>query len=266
MRMRPIMKIHGGKYYLSEFIINHFPNNYAEMTYVELFGGAASVLTNKNRSIREIYNDLHAPTANIFLNLVKRPDEFIELISELEYKEESFQAAKLAGLVFQYDYLPSAVSELVLRRMSRGGMKQHFSWSERLRGGRPGDLNAWETFKSLLPKIAERMKGVEILNDSAASLVPKYNDSNTLIYLDPPYVKTTRTSKSVYDCEMTDEEHRQLATAVLASTAKIIVSGYDCPLYKELYKGWRVVKKEVPNNSGQGKKKQRRVECIWLNY
>lgn len=266
MKLRPVMKIHGGKFYLCDWIIGHFPDGYEQMTYVEGFGGAGSVLLNKKRSVKEVYNDLHGPTANIFLNLVTKPDELIGAISKLEYSEESFKTAKLASLVFEYGTLHSAVSELVMRRMSRGGMKQHFSWSERLRGGRPGDLNAWETFKNLLPKIAERLKGVEVSNKDATDLVQENKNPDTLIYLDPPYVKTTRTSKSVYDCEMTDEEHRLLAAAATTSSAKVIVSGYDCPLYQELYKGWRVITKEVPNNAGQGKTKQRRVECLWLNY
>jgi len=261
------MKIHGGKYYLCNFIIENFPENYDKMTYVEGFGGAASVLLNKKRSIKEVYSDLHGPTANIFLTLVTKPDELVETIRKIEYKEESFQAAKLASLAFQYNDLPSAVSELVLRRMSRGGMKSHFSWSTWLRGGQPGDLNAWETFKDLLPKIANRLQGVEVLNESALTLLPKFGqDDNTLVYLDPPYLHTTRTAKSVYDCEMTEEEHRKLAALANEAKAKVLVSGYDSPLYQELYNGWRVIKKEVPNNSGQGKVKQRRVECLWLNY
>jgi DNA adenine methylase len=264
MKLRPVVKIHGGKYYLSDLIIRNFPIGYENMTYVEGFGGAASVLLNKKRSVREIYSDLHAPTANMFHVLVSQPNQLVETIRNIVYKEDSFKAVQ--SHVFQYGNLDSAVAEIVLRRMSRGGMKKTFSWSTRLRGGQPGDLNAWETFKDLLPKIAERLTGVEIRNESALSLVPQFNDPNSLIYLDPPYLSTTRSAKSIYDCEMTDEDHRTLGQLAGKSCAKVMVSGYDSPLYQELYNGWRVVSKEMPNNSGQGKVKQRRLECLWMNY
>jgi DNA adenine methylase len=236
------------------------------MTYLEPFGGAASVLLNKRKSVREVYNDAHLPTANIFLNLVKESKALTEQIQKIEYKEENFKTALEHN--FQYDTVESAVNELVLRRMSRGGMKKHFSWSTRLRGGRPGDLNAWETFKEKqLSLICERIAHIEVYSLCALKVIEGYlDDDQLLLYLDPPYVFRTRTAKKVYDCELTDDQHLRLAQLANLCKGKVIVSGYDCPMYQELYKGWRCLYKEMPNNSGQGKTKQRRLEALWLNY
>jgi DNA adenine methylase len=126
MKLRAPFKIHGGKFYLSPLIISHFPTNYEKMTYLELFGGAGNVLLNKNPSAIEIYNDLYAPTANIFFHLVNYSKDIIKTIAEIEYSEKSFNNAKKVAFSTN---LVSAVAELVLRRMSRGGMKKHFSWS-----------------------------------------------------------------------------------------------------------------------------------------
>jgi site-specific DNA-adenine methylase len=147
-KLRPPFKIHGGKAYLCQWIISNFPAGYEKLSYLEPFGGAGSVLLNKNQSVKEVYNDLHQPTANIFHCLTHNSAEMLQRIWNIVYSEGTFEAAKEIG--FQFGSTNSAIAELVLRRMSRGGMKKNFSWSKRLRGGRPGDLNAWETFKSAL--------------------------------------------------------------------------------------------------------------------
>jgi len=246
-------------------VIRNFPNGYEDMSYLEPFGGAASVLLNKRHSIKEMYNDLHQPTANIFSCLVHDASTMIQRIHAIEYKEDSFKAAQ--AVEFKFGSVNSAIAELVLRRMSRGGMKKAFSWSTRTRGGRPGDLNAWETFKSLLPLICDRLQKVEVYSKDALELVEEHaSNQMMLMYLDPPYLFKTRTAKSVYDCEMTDEEHKNLADKVKKVEGCVVISGYDSPLYRQLYHNWRWLTKEVPNNSGQGRIKQRRVECLIMNY
>ncbi len=39
---------------------------------------------------------------------------------------------------------------------------------------------------------------------------------------------------------MTDEQHEQLGQLLNQVKGKVILSGYDSPLYAKLYKGWRV--------------------------
>lgn len=263
-KLRAPFKTHGGKFYLSPWIIENFPPNYENIPYLELFGGAGNVLLNKRKSVKEIYNDLHQPTSNIFTILVNSGDELIKCISDIEYSETVFEEAKKAS--FHYNTVNSAINEIILRRMSRGGMKKAFSWSTRTRGGKPGDINAWETFKKLLPSICNRLKEIEVFSVNAVNLIETHIKENCLIYLDPPYVANTRTAKSVYDCEMTDENHQKLAELANLSKSFILISGYDCPLYRHFYKNWNWLAKEVPNHSGQGVVKQKRIEYLIKNY
>ena len=60
---RPLLRYHGGKWKLAPWILRHLP---AHRTYVEPFGGGASVLLQKPRSHAEVYNDLDGDIVNFF--------------------------------------------------------------------------------------------------------------------------------------------------------------------------------------------------------
>jgi DNA adenine methylase len=51
---RPVLRYHGGKWLLAEWIISHFPPH---RIYTEVFGGGGSVLMQKSRCYAEVYND-----------------------------------------------------------------------------------------------------------------------------------------------------------------------------------------------------------------
>jgi hypothetical protein len=80
-----------------------------------------------------------------------------------------------------------AVQFLVRRRFSRGGLGTSFAWSDCERGGRPGDENAWLTFREKeLPKIIKRAQGVEVTDDPCWWTVWESREKiRRLIYADP---------------------------------------------------------------------------------
>src|SRR5436309_6352031 len=77
--LRPPVKWHGGKRYLCHKIIAYFPPH---ETYLEPFGGAASVLLNKAPAVVEVYNDLDQRITRLFR--VLRSEEHT---SELQSRE-----------------------------------------------------------------------------------------------------------------------------------------------------------------------------------
>jgi DNA adenine methylase len=265
-KLRPIVKLHGGKAYLSSWVIEHFPKNYAELKYLEPCCGAASVLFNKESANEEVISDIDKNLLSIFKSVRDEPQEFIDRLKKIKYCEASFEKALDKAEHKFDDYIDQGVNEYVLRRMSRGGLKKAFAWSDRMRGGQPGDVNAWATMIKHLPMLAERIKNVSILHYDFRKAVKMWNEEGTLIYIDPPYLPETRTATSAYDFEMSEEDHLDLLNLVKDARAKIIVSGYQSPLYNKFFKGWRMSKKDMANHSAQGKKKARRIECIWMNY
>lgn len=266
-KLRPAFKIHGGKWYLAEWIISLFPPNYESMDYVEPYSGAASVWLNKNPSTGiEVLNDINLGVTQIFKALRDEPKEFISTLKKIKYSERVFKR-ELDRVEEPYvDYLDHAVSEFIVRRMSRGGLKKNFAWSERQRGGQPGDVNAWKTIIGALPLIAERIAPCHIHNLHAPKVIKAYDHPNVLMYIDPPYDPDSRVAKNAYEHEMTTEQHVELSEDLHKCKSKIIISGYPSKLYSRLYSEWRCEKKKIINHSSQKKKKEYKIEACWMNF
>lgn len=84
-----------------------------------------------------------------------------------------------------------------------------------------------------------------------------------LIYADPPYVLSTRTSEKRYRFEFSDADHGRLAVilARLAGDgAAVMVSGYPSPLYDGLYAGWFTREFQAMTRGGV------RTEKLWLSF
>ena len=262
--MRPPFKCHGGKSYLAKWIIEQFPDHYEEMTYLEPFCGGASVLLNKKPSKEEIINDLDINIIILFRILRDQCTQFIRKIKKIRYKELNFETA-IKKQDFSGD-LEKAINEFILRRMSRGGLKKAFAWSNRERGGQPGELNAWETIIDLIPSISERLHNVIILNKPAIPLLKIFNDPNMLVYADPPYLHETRESPDAYTHEMMVDDHIELAEVLNNFKGKVLISGYPSRLYNRLYKNWKCEKKKMPNHASQQKVKPIKIELLWRNF
>lgn len=254
-------KIYGGKAYHSPWILSHFPADYANCVYIEPFLGAGNIPLRMKPAYKEILNDLYYPAYCSFACL--QNGSLYNSVRYLPYTQEVFIHFKQ---LIPKTVLDHAVKNYVLHRMSRGGMKKDFAWSDRLRGGQPGDVNAWENAVSNLPKIAERFKDSIFTCEDAVSLI--YRTSATpdrLLYLDPPYLSDTRTSKKVYDLEFDDKQHEKLLTTLLKTDARWLISGYESDMYNDML-GQPCATKDVVLASSQAKKKNRKAEALWKNY
>lgn len=250
---------------MAKWIISHFPEDYENYAYLEPYCGGANVLLNKQKSkVLEAINDIDENIIQIYRALRDEPKEFSRRLSLCKYCQETFDRAA-AKNKFD-DYLDRAVNEFILRRMSRGGLKKAFAWSERLRGGQPGDVNAWKNAVKDLPILADRLREVHIFNRPAVEIIRAFNNKNTLVYCDPPYLIETRTAKIVYSSEMTTDDHIELGRLLNQFQGKALISGYPSPLYNRLYSNWNCVKKKIANHSSQQKTKEKKTECLWKNF
>ena len=268
-RIRPPVKAHGGKYYLAPKIVPVLlsapgePDEYLEPC---VFGG--SVFLAMPRFRREILGDVNPDVINLWRAFSRRhvAKALQHDLDRTPYTEESFDAARSGNSPSDSG---SAADFIVRSRFSRGGLGKTFAWSERTRGGKPGDVNSWDTFRSkVLPAVIDRAEGAEVVRDACWATVWESRDrAKRLIYADPPYVRETRTAKDTYGpFEMPLLQHFWLVSALKAHSGPAALSGYRCGDYDRWLREWRRIDFDMPNNSGQGKKKQRRTESLWINW
>ena len=268
-RLRPPVKAHGGKYYLARKIVPILLDVRTKVTeYLEPCAFGASVFLAMPRSQREILGDINPDVVALWTVLSQEPSSnaLTERLAGIPYSRAAFEAARPSN---DETVVDQAVRFLVRCRFSRGGLGSSFAWSERTRGGKPGDENAWDTFRETeLPKIIDRASGVEVTNDPCWWTVwESRHKIGRLIYADPPYMPHTRSARSAYGpYEMTPLHHFWLVAALRAHSGPAAISGYRCDQYDRWLSDWRRYDFEMPNNAGQNRRKQRRQESLWTNW
>ena len=264
-RLRPPIKIHGGKHYLASRILSTFTDH---TTYVEAFGGGLSVFLDKRPCERSVIHDSNPGLYDLYYALKHEAEWMIAAVNRLPYTKEVFERSSIEAITRNDDVSMRALGTIIRSRFSRGGMGKDFAWSDRLRGGQPGDVNSWETYKALLPKIAAKLADAVIIDPMSGWDVMELNDSETTLhYADPPYLHATRTARKVYEYEMSEADHLRFLATCNGLRGKVYISGYRSEMYDDLLPQtrWERVDFDMPNHSGQGEKKQRRVECLWIS-
>lgn len=284
----PPGKIHGGKAYLARRIIQALGP--IPEVYVEGFGGLFSVGANLPQKVKaRYYIERNYWTFNLIQWLYYDPERLIRRVRPYVYNEENFKMAKAhkaSVIAFRHDNsrkrpypsdksLEDAAMELIIRKFSRGGLGRDFAWSDRLRGGQPGDANSWYTSVKpggRLDAFAKALGGVLLAHGQFLFLWDKMNwkkKRKVLIYLDPPYLHKTRRTVGEYgEGEMSWNQHLILLRKISHSSVRcrIAISSYNSKLYRRFLKGWRCERFKIANHSSQAKKKKRRIECLWCNF
>lgn len=264
---RPILRYHGGKFLLADWIISFFPKH---RVYVEPFGGAASVLLRKPRAYSEVYNDIDGELVNLF-RVLRNPSQGRELRRLLEYTP--YARAEFESAYFTATDSIESARRLIIRSFMGIGNNRATALSRRSIG-RPstgfravlepnGGLRAegWASYVDGLDAFIKRLRPVVVENKPAIECIEQFDSPNTLFYCDPPYVKTTRRDiNDDYSYEMTDDEHKQLADCLHSVKGMVVLSGYHSDLYDNLYSDWLQVSREAYADQAQ-----KRIEVLWLN-
>ena len=257
---RPILRYHGGKWKLAQWIITHFPTH---RVYVEPYGGGASVLMRKTRAHSEVYNDLDTEIVNVFR--VIQNEETKNCLKSL------LVATPYARTEFELAYEPTSDPiELARRTIIRSfmGFGSAATNSKHLTGfransNRSGTTPAhdWVNYPTMFDAFCERFRGVVLENRDAIDVIKQHDETRTLFYVDPPYVFSTRnTHRDCYRFEMTDTQHETLSAELHAVRGMVVLSGYSCPLYERLYPDWDHVTIDALADGAK-----HRTETLWFN-
>ena len=245
---------------MSDIIISHFPKDYS--VYIEGFGGGASVLFAKEKDKLEIYNDLGKNVYSLFKvlsdeDLCKKMKDKLDLTYySADTRKEFIEDLKRDNL----SLLDRAYKYFYVNRSSFNGVGG-FSTTLLVRRNMSKSVSDYLSAIDGLSEVHNRLSSVIIENRNIFDLIEKYDDKNVFFYLDPPYLKCTRTSSTNYECEMSDNDHEKFIDKLLSSKGKFLVSNYENKIYQRLLdNGWNLYKYDSVNACSD------RTECLWYNY
>lgn len=253
---------YGGKYRLLKWLLPKLP---ITDQYCEPFGGGAVVLVNRPPVHIETYNDLNGDLVNFWRVLRDQRDLLVNKLYSTPYSREEFEYA--------LEHLPSVTQPLERARLFFTCLRQSFSavmnsWAYKVSGIVKGGGYAWNSGIAILDEIANRLMPVQIENRPAIKVIEMYDDKQTTLYCDPPYLHESRVSDDVYKYEMTSEEHIELSEILSAVEGKVAISGYPSELYNELYKNWQchTMEHTMSANTDENGICRKVTECLWTNY
>lgn len=90
-----------------------------------------------------------------------------------------------------------------------------------------------------------------------------YGGRSVLIYADPPYLWSTRTSNKRYEFDYSDTDHLELLVMLLdcvARGAMVMLSGYPNNLYDQVLSSWSTKEFRVMTRGGV------RTEKLWMSF
>lgn len=225
MKIPRILHYPGSKWSIAEWVIAHMPPH---TKYLEPFFGSGAVLFNKTPSPLEIVNDLNGDVVNLFQIIRDRSEELAEKLRWTPYAREEFH--------FAHDQTNDDIERarrLLVRcwqsiRVKTGSIS---GWKCRGTSDEVYHIKQWNALSDDVMLVASRLRSVQIENRPALDLIKRYNRSDVLVYIDPPYVLSTRNGK-IYEHEMADQEHIDLLDALDKHPGPVLLSGYANQLYE----------------------------------
>lgn len=261
--MKAIIRYPGSKWAIAEWIISHFPEGYERMVYLEPFTGSGAVFFNKRPGAVETINDLDGDIVNLFRVLRERSEDLKRALELTPYSREEYDRS------FEpcEDPLEQARRYMVRTTQAIGAkLDGKCGWRNHKQMKIGGTACKWGGITATIDEATSRLRGdtthlVQIEHMDALRMIERYDNPDVLMYLDPPYVRSTRRSGRLYNHEMTDDDHMRMLELVAKSRAQIILSGYASDMYDDALQGWY-----KDTTQSQTTSTAMATETIWQNF
>lgn len=264
--MNSPIRYFGSKGMFKNEIIKRFPKSETYDTYLEAYGGSASILFAIEPKPVEIYNDIEQ---NVYsLMKVLQDQNLFEQFKRLcdltyhsrqlneEYKQQLKKDELNIDRAFMFYYntrtsfngLGGYSCPTVVRRNMSKGVSDYLSSIDRLY-----DCH-------------QRLSRVQIENMDAVKLLKKHDKENVFCYLDPPYtIDKQNDNNNYYKHNFGVEKQEEMIDQLLNAKSKILLSGYRNKIYEKLENsGWSVEDFEVKVTKQE--KAETKIETLWFNY
>jgi DNA adenine methylase len=265
------LKWPGGKTPMARRILDLMPEH---DRFLEPFAGGAAValeharrhddipraIADLNRHLVTFWQTLQSPEGLAFL---------VESIPRRLPTWEEFEAAgdTLSGVEAATPQQVAAAFFIRNRGSRAADMRSYFRPTSRQRRGMDEQLSAWLSGLDALPAAHRLLRGARIQRADAFDLIERHrNDLGMLMYLDPPYLHSTRGGSDYYVHELTEAGHLRLLELLKDAQCSVILSGYRSEMYDEALADWSRVDVRRRNSMAGGKWKRPKVECLWRNF
>lgn len=254
--MKAFLSYLGGKSLLANKIIPKMPEH---TCYCEVFAGAAWLLFKKDESQVEIINDVNADLVTLYRVIKNHLEEFVRYLKWILVSRDEFERFKVENPETLTDIQRAVRFYYLLRNgYSARIPKPTFSISTLKRSN--FNLLRLEEELSLAHL---RLSRVYVENMPYQDLIPRFDRSHTLFYVDPPY----------WGCEdyygrgiFSRDDFTRLRDILSSVQGKFILSINDVPEIRQLFKDFYI--EEVPTTYlTAGANKQKKVtELLIMNY
>lgn len=258
----------GGKYPHLKWLIDKFPaGNYH---FVDMMCGSANVALNVNYPLVTI-NDLNDEVVNLFrvLRDNKMYKEFKRIIYFTPFSRSELNSIILDNINhLNFDPVEKArrfYTKCQLGFGANGSQNDHYGtgFEYKIQKTNYYRVDNWNIRLEKLDIIVDKLRQMQIEHRDSLLLFDKINKEGNIAYFDPPYVLDTRKSKKRYRHEVEDDFHIKLHDKIKDAKCFVAISGYNSPLYDELFKGmYKTLDVEKKANIG----KILKSECLWTNY
>jgi len=218
----------GGKRKLAKAISRRIVET-KHCTYVEPFIGMGGVFFRRKFQARcEVINDINGDVINLFRILQRHYPQLMDTLKFQIASRKEFERLLRVEPDTLTD-LERAARFLYLQRLAFGGKVagQAFGVSP----GTPGRFNVTK-LEPMLADIHERLSGVVIENLTWSDVIDRYDNEETLFYLDPPY----------WDCEndygkglFGKADFQKMAQILSGLKGKFLLSINDVPRIREIF-------------------------------
>lgn len=262
--MKPPITYFGGKMSTAEWLISLMPPH---DHYVEPYGGSLAVLLAKPPVSMETVNDLDGDLVAFWRVLRERPAD-LERYCALTPHARQEHAGSYEPVPADH---PDRGLELARRvwvqlTQGRAGVRSKTGWRhyQDPSGSSASMPRYLRGYVERIAPAAERLRAVSIECRPAVEMVQSYGQhDDVLLYVDPPYLGTTRSSGGYRHEMRSAAEHQELIAALLGCRAAVMLSGYTSPMYDEALVGWHRRTRAV--GTGQSGEWGNRVEVVWCN-
>lgn len=264
MKYKNLVSYFGGKFPHLKWLTSHFPTgNYH---FVDLMCGSANVALNVDYPLITV-NDLNDNIINLFEVLRNNYDEFLRALYFTPFsRAELYKIIESEKPDCKIEWARHYFVKCQLGYGANGSQNDYkgagFEYS--IARSNFYRVDNWNVKLNRLASISAKLRTFQIESKNALELIDKVDKPTSIIYVDPPYLFSTRHSGKRYLHEVDLEFHENLLDQLKGvNNAFVAISGYSSELYDDLLTGfYRSTNKKIKLTIS----KKPQIECLWTNY